>query len=120
MKIFFNVGAGLLVACTTTKTRQSIMSTDAVASCSIIQILYVNFLAGQSLAVAIFPRTIANVTGVVLGSGALVLAIQSANTMAHAVGTTFSSNVGWFFLVATVALIIGIIRYIMRRLSNLA
>jgi len=52
------------------------------------------------------------------GSG-LTNAIATANTMAHAVGGTFSGNAGWLVLIACASLIFGVIGSIMIGMSRL-
>ena len=54
-----------------------------------------------------------------LSAGDLTASITAANTMASAAGGTFSSNAGWFILIATASLVVGIVYFAMRKVTRL-
>ena len=58
-------------------------------------------------------------TGIYLTASALSTATVGANAIASSVASTFSGNIAWFILVATIGLIVGIILWLARQFVNL-
>lgn len=54
-----------------------------------------------------------------LSGSDLTAAISKANVMATAAGGTVTHNAGWFILFATAALVVFVVRYIMKKSTRL-